>query len=134
MRHRLTEHKSSPRRDRPIVLHAHAFIPFHTHVLGSGDVGGLSSQIPLIYLVGVIATGGLAGFADLRDHAVRLMSGAGDMASADVAMAKAKATLINNLIIVSSHMSGPGTQRGTGVHTSGAPGPKQPCRGSSWLC
>ena len=45
---------------------------------------------------------GLAGFADLRDMASGSSSGAGDMASADVATAKAKATLIINLIIVSS--------------------------------
>jgi hypothetical protein len=34
-------------------------------------------------------------------------SRAGDIAAADVATAKAKATLVDNLIIVSTHMSGP---------------------------
>ena len=46
-------------------------------------------------------------------------SGAGDIASADVATAKTKATLINNLIIVSSHMRAPLSARYGGTYEWG---------------
>ena len=70
----LPGHKSSPRRERPIVLNAKAFIPPNTHVFGSGDMWGakLADTIDS-YLVGVLAWTGLAGFADLREHGVWLM-------------------------------------------------------------
>ena len=34
-------------------------------------------------------------------------------------------------VILTRTLSGPGTQRGTGVHTNGTPGPNQPVQ--SWL-
>ena len=52
------------------------------------------------YLVGVIAW---TGFADLRDHAVWLMKRPGRLALYRICSAKARATLLNNLIIVSSY-------------------------------
>jgi hypothetical protein len=92
------EHKSSPRLERPIVLNAKAFIPFHTPVLGSGDMAGIILADTIDYcLIGVVA---LERFADLRDHGVWLIKRRERHSSADVATAKARATLIDNLIIV----------------------------------
>jgi hypothetical protein len=60
-----------PPLERPIVLNAKAVIPCHTLVLGWGDNAGIKLADTIdYYLVGVLA---LAGFADLRDHAVWLM-------------------------------------------------------------
>ena len=53
---------------------AKAFLPPNTHVFGSGNMwGAILADTIDSYLVGVLAWTGLAGFADLRDHAVRLM-------------------------------------------------------------
>ena len=59
--------------------------------------------------------------------------GAGDMASADVATAKAKATLINNLTIVSSHIilsRGRSLSRGCAVTNAGAATYSAACLGN----
>jgi hypothetical protein len=64
----LTPNFRAARLQRPKVLNAKTFIPFHTPVLGWGDMAGpkLTDTINS-YLVGVVTW---AGSADLRDHAV----------------------------------------------------------------
>ena len=67
----LTPNFRAARLQRPIILNAKAFIPFHTPVLGSGDMAGIILADTIdYYLIGVVA---LERFADLRDHGVWLM-------------------------------------------------------------
>ena len=69
----LTSNFSAARLQHPMISDAKAFIPFHTPLLGSGDVAGpkLANTIDS-YLIRIIAWC-LAGLADLRDHAAGLM-------------------------------------------------------------
>ena len=94
----MADHQPGSAATPSLVLTANAFTPCHTFAGASTDLAGggpVRADTVDSYLTHA------ARLADLCDHAIRLMSGASDIAWAEDARAKTKATAVNLIIVTS---------------------------------